>query len=240
MKKAFLLCLAILLATSVSSKKLRFLADVGAIGKIDLIAGAVGKVCGMWQDICGAFSTKFSSYIKSTELGKGFDYFYGSASISVTAGIRNDTAYETYSSRLVKRLKVPSEQQEAIADILADAQLADSQAWTSFDMLFDVDSKEKDKVKYASVLVNYNEKTGKYDAIATDLKADFTLAPDVTIIHESKSYVGGIFSKEKEYEVKKPKKLDEDQLQAIFQFFQIVSMKVLANIFGYKLQFPKL
>lgn len=240
MKKAILFCIAILLASSVSSKKLRLLADVSGVGKLDLISGAVGKVVGMWQNICGAFSTTSSSYIKSTELGKGFDYFAGSASVTCTVGIRNDDAYETYSQRLARRLKVPDDQKEYVTDILADAQLSDQQVWTSFDMLFDVNSTQNDKVKYATVLVNYNEKTGKYDAIATDLKADFKLTPDVLIIHESKSYAGGIFATEKDKRIKVPKNLDEEQLQAIFQFFQIVSLKVIANVFGYKVQFPKL
>lgn len=239
MKKAILFCIAILLA-SVSSKKLRLLGSVGSLGKLDLISGAVGKVVGMWGDICGAFGTTSSSYIKSTELGKGFDYFAGSASVTITAGIRNDEAYEKYSERLAKRLRVPEDQKEFILDILADAQLSDQQVWTSFDMLFDVNSTENDKVKYATVLANHNEETGKYDAIATDLKADFKLTPDVLIIHESKSYVGGIFSTEKDKRIKVPKNLDEDQLKAIFQFFQIVSLKVIAELFGYKVNFPKL
>lgn len=59
-------------------------------------------------------------------------------------------------------------------------------------------------------------------------------------IHESASYAGGIYGTEKDIEIKKPKNLSAEELEAIFKFFQIIGYKIMASAFGTKLEFPKL
>ena len=88
-------------------------------------------------------------------------------------------------------------------------------------------------------MINNNDEKHRIDAFYTDLRAHFKLAPDIVIVHESKSIAGGIFQSEKDVEVKRNKDLGEHELEAIFKFFPSVALRAITATFGFTVEFPK-
>lgn len=238
--KAIIICLAILSLLSVSDeKKIRFLpAGLGGMGGLGNACNIVDKICTMWKAICGAFATVKSSYLKEILIKDGFDHYSGTTTLQYSVGVKEDR-FENFALRLARKIGVPESFRKSLASVLLEAADMDTQVWSKFDMIFNNESPTNDQVKYANVLVN-REPDDSLDVLYSATVATFKLTPDVWIIHESAFYAGGIYGTEKDIEIKKPKNLTAEELEAIFKFFQIIGYKIMALAFGTKLEFPKL
>jgi hypothetical protein len=94
-------------------------------------------------------------------------------------------------------------------------------------VLFSVDA--GGDCKYICVMGQKNE-NGTTDWLVGDVKADFTLAPDVLVIKESKSVAWGLYKSETTKIVTVPKSLTEDQLTVLFKFFEICVFERFAEL----------
>ena len=238
--KAIIICLAILSLLSVSNeKKIRFLAaGLGGMGGLSNACNIVDKICLMWRSICGAFATVKSSYLKEILIKDGFDHYSGTTTLQYSVWVKEDK-FERFALRLAGKIGVPESYKKNLASVLLEAADMDTQVWSKFDIIFNNESPTNDQVKYANVLVS-READDSLDVLYSATVATFKLTPDIWIIHESASYAGGIYGTEKDIEIKRPKNLTADQLEAIFKFFQIIGYKIMALAFGTKLEFPKL
>ena len=135
-------------------------------------------------------------------------------------------------------MKLPQKYVDEVESLLDEAEYSEGAAWNEFDMLFDVDS-AKDSCKYCSIVINHREEDERFDVVYTDIQADFKLAPEIQVIHKSKSILGGIFSSEKDVEKIVPKNLTQNDLFMIFSFFQIISYKLILQQFGVIIDIPK-
>lgn len=200
----------------------------------------VNKIASTYKNVVDAFKTTKTSEIKETLIREGFTKFAGSAQVQVCKGIR-EKRYDHWMGSVLSRCQLGPKYLKNIKAILQEAQDMDENTWTSFDMLFDADTPTvKDQVKYVSIKINYIEETGKFDAFLTDIQAKFKLAPDIVIVHKAASYAGGIYANEKDVEVARPKTLQPHELEALFCFFQIVSLKILTQSLGIIVELPKL
>ena len=135
--------------------------------------------------------------------------------------------------------ETPSKYVDEVEALLDESEYSEEAAWNEFDMVFDVDS-VRDNCKFCSIIVNHREEDEKFDVVYTDIQAYFKLAPEIQVIHKSKSILGGIFSSEKDVEKIVPKNLTQNDLFMIFSFFQIISYKLILQQFGVIVDFPKL
>jgi hypothetical protein len=192
-----------------------------------------------WKKITDAFHTGRSTEIMEKLKGEGFEKFSQDAQVQVTTGIKEEY-FDRFTESLLKRIKVPEGRQDDIQGALEVARFADRQMWSAFNTLFNVD--DGGNVKFASIIVNRNEKNGKdvYDFVFTDLKSTFKLAPDVTVVNKKLVVLGGLWSDNEIVYEKTPKSFKPEDIEVIMNFFQIVTFKCFANHFGVKLEFPKL
>lgn len=197
------------------------------------------KVTNNWKQIVDTFKSGRSQEIMEKLKGKGFEYFSQDAQVQITTGIKEEY-FDKFVASLMKRIKVPEGRQDDIESAVEVARFADRQMWSAFNTLFNVD--EGGNVKFASVLINRNEKGGKdfFDFVFTDLKSTFKLAPDVTVVNKKLIVLGGIWSENEIVLEKHPKTFTPDDIEVVMSFFQIVTFKCFANHFGVKMEFPKL
>lgn len=192
-----------------------------------------------WKRVVDAFHTGRSTEIVEKLKGEGFEKFYQDAQVQITTGIKEEY-FDRFTEMLLSRIKVPEGRQDDIQGALEVARFADRQMWSAFNTLFNID--DGGNVKFASIIVNRNEKNGKdvYDFVFTDLKSTFKLAPDVTVVNKKLVVLGGLWSDNEIVYQKNPKTLTTDDIEVVMSFFQIITFKCFANNFGVKLEFPKL
>ena len=235
----FFVVLAIAIAAA-SCKSLRFLEAESMRNLVD-IQGAcniVSAVSDTYKKVVDAFKTGVQSSIVKTITKDGFSKFYGSGKTKVSKGVK-ETGWEKFTKNTLKNMKLPQKYVDEVESLLEEAEFSEGNAWNEFDMLFDVGS-VKDNCKFCSIIVNHREEDERFDVVYTDIQADFKLAPEIQVIHKSKSILGGIFSSEKDVERKVPKNLTQNDLTMIFSFFQIISYKLILQQFGVIVNFPKI
>lgn len=205
----------------------------------DTLFASFMKVTNNWKNIVDTFRSGRSQEIMEKLKGKGFEYFSQDAQVQITTGIREEY-FDKFIASLMKRIKVPEGRQDDIESAVEVARFADRQMWSAFNTLFNVD--DGGNVKFASVLINRNEKGGKdfFDFVFTDLKSTFKLAPDVTVVNKKLIVLGGIWSENEIVLEKHPKTFTPEDIEVVMSFFQIVTFKCFANHFGVKMEFPKL
>ena len=234
----FFVVLAIAIAAA-SCKSLRFLEAESMRNLVD-IQGAcniVSAVSDTYKKVVDAFKTGVQSSIVKTITKDGFDKFHGSGKTKVSKGVK-ETGWEKFTKNTLKNMKLPQKYVDEVESLLEEAEFSEGNAWNEFDMLFDVGS-VKDNCKFCSIIVNHREEDERFDVVYTDIQADFKLAPEIQVIHKSKSILGGIFSSEKDVERKVPKNLTQNDLTMIFSFFQIISYKLILQQFGVIIDIPK-
>ena len=236
----FFVVLAIAIAAA-SCKSLRFLEAESMRNPVD-IQGAcniVSAISDTYKKVVDAFKTGVKSSIVQTITKDGFGKFIGGGKSKVLKGIKEETGWDKFKKNTLKNMKLPQKYVDEVEALLDESEYSEGAAWNEFDMLFDVGS-VKDNCKFCSIVVNHREEDERFDVVYTDLQTDFKLAPDIQVIHKSKSILGGIFSSEKDVEKNVPKNLTQNDLTMIFSFFQIISYKLILQQFGVIVNFPKM
>ena len=236
----FFVVLAIAIAAA-SCKSLRFLEAESMRNLVD-IQGAcniVSAVSDTYKKVVDAFKTGVKSTVVKTVIKDGFEKFAGTGKTKVLKGIKEETGWDKFKKNTLKNMKLPQKYVDEVEAILDEAEYSEGAAWNEFDMLFAVDS-VKDNCKFCSIIVNHREEDERFDVVYTDIQSDFKLAPDIEVIHKSKSILGGIFSSEKDVERRVPKNLNQNELTMIFSFFQMISYKLILQQFGVIVNFPKM
>ena len=236
----FFVVLAIAIAAA-SCKSLRFLEAESMRNLVD-IQGAcniVSAISDTYKKVVDAFKTGVKSTVVKTVIKDGFEKFAGTGKTKVLKGIKEETGWDKFKKNTLKNMKLPQKYVDEVEALLDESEYSEGAAWNEFDMLFDVGS-VKDNCKFCSIVVNHREEDERFDVVYTDLQTDFKLAPDIQVIHKSKSILGGIFSSEKDVEKNVPKNLTQNDLTMIFSFFQMISYKLILQQFGVIVNFPKM
>ncbi|PAA65952.1 hypothetical protein BOX15_Mlig009159g1, partial [Macrostomum lignano] len=177
------------------------------------------------------FKTTSTSTIIKEVAGEGFSRYEQTAKTSVTIGINMDNLLGTYLRVLPRLINLNADVFQNVEDAIIIGSMAESQTWNDFDIAFNADRSSTSKVQFVDV-VCANRGDGKYNVIVVNVAQAFILAPNVQYIQNSKSYVGGIYSKttieRKEY----PRDLTEKDMEVLMAFFHITVFKRLAMQYG--------
>ena len=73
-----------------------------------------------------------------------------------------------------------------------------------------------------------------------DIEVDFELAPDLLLIHKTKSKLGGIWEKTADSIEHVPHALTSQEAIHLVQFFQIIATEKLAATLGLSVSYPPL
>jgi len=178
-------------------------------------------------ELQSAVQSSQSSEIIQRLSGRGFTSFKQSTNIQQVNGVMHQYL-DMFLDNIVGQLAVPPSLANDIKDILRVIEFADTNTWFFFRAIFSM--QRGAAVKHISVLSRHNQADDSFDFFIADIQASFDLAPDVLIIRESKSYLGGTFGSSTQRIKLIPRGIRQEDLEAIFAFFDIVTYQRFAEI----------
>ena len=100
----------------------------------------------------------------------------------------------------------------------------DYNVWKAFHTVFNQGTGED--CKFVSIMAHHNSKDNTIDILIADFKAGFKLAPNIAVIQESKSILGGIYSDSKVVFKDIPRGVTTEDIQTVFDFFILLLLKI--------------
>jgi len=185
--------------------------------------------------IVSAFKTTTSTTIKERINGVGFKKFEESAQYQKVTGLKEEFL-DKFLDHLAERFVVPENNRKDLKNVLEEIQWADSNEWQCFNIVFSTGA--GGQVKTAALMANHDDKNAKYNFVFTDITASFELGDDLLIINKSKSILGGIYSDSSDKIVHVPRNLTPEDIKTVMSFFQLVTMKNIADNLGIKVADP--
>jgi hypothetical protein len=217
-----------------SENQLVLLAEQEEDGFNKLIS-AFNKITNVWSHVVSLFKNSRSTELKDKLIREGFDKFDQTTQVQLIHGLTSE-GLNKFSDLLQRRLGLPEDKKEDVKNILLESAWMDSNIWANYDIAFSTG--EGGKVKYASVF-SHQDPSGKFFMVVCEIQSSFELAPDVLVITEKLSVLGGIFSDSKDRIEYKPKSLNAEDIKTVFSFFQLIAIKNVAAQFGIGLELPK-
>lgn len=202
---------------------------------MNFLSECMKKVQGAWDSLTGLFKNSRSEVVKEKLTIEGFSKFDETAQVQIVAGMKEE-GLESFFNLIELRLGVPEGKQSDVRMVLEETKFTDVNAWSCFDLAFSIENGSM--IKYASIMSSRGE-DGKYYFILTEIQSAFELAQNVVVMTKKLSVLGGIWSDNEDKIEFVPKNLTQDDIQTVFNFFQLVSFKQVANQFGITLNYPQ-
>ncbi len=98
--------------------------------------------------------------------------------------------------------------------------------WSQHDTTFNI--KDGGSSSHFTMFANNNQNTSKIDVLFLTMAEDFKLAPDIFVISQSHSYLGGLFSSTTLKFEKKPAAITDEELTFVSQFFLLLAYQEIA------------
>lgn len=187
-----------------------------------LIKTILAKIPEMKNDIM-----RNTSVVVDKIVNRGFTSFKEKASIQQINGVQ-DQYFAMFLNNLKTTINLPQKYEKDFESIMEVILYSTSNIWVVFDITFAINSGAE--CKYVCVMARHDEINKKTDWLVSDVAATFTLAPDVLIIQQKQSYLGGLFGSSQEKIVLKPASITKNQLNVVFEFFEVVSFERFAEI----------
>jgi len=156
----------------------------------------------------------------------GFTNFKQTADLELFKGV-DDRNLDGFLKYLKSLISLPDEYEKYFVENLSMILFSDFNEIVIFRVLFSVD--KGGDCKYICVMGQRNE-DGNTDWLVGDVKADFTLAPDILVIEKSTSGDLGLYKSYVKRPIRVPKSLSEDQLSVLFKFFEICVFERFAEL----------
>jgi hypothetical protein len=214
--------------------------SIRSLGIFDFMKSAtdmVGQVTNAWGGVVNAFKSSSSSTIKEQLAGKGFSKFLQDATFKITNGLQAQYL-DKYLDRLGQSLKIPADKNVDFKNTVEEIAWTDSSIWNLFNVVFDKD--KGGNCKYISLLAKRDETTDKYYFIIANIDSTFSLAPDVLIINNQKSSLGGLFSSNKDVQKNVPRSITQEDVQTVINFFFVCAFKTFSDALGLKVTPPSM
>lgn len=188
----------------------------------ELISNIMAKIPEMKADIL-----RNSSTIVDKIVNWGFTDFKETANMKQINGVQ-DQYFLMFLDNLKSTINLPSKYVQNFESTMEVILYSTSNIWIVFDVAFSVDSGAQ--CKYVCVMARHDDIGKKTDWLIADVAATFDLAPDVLIIQQKQSVLGGIFSSSQDKIVLKPASITKNQLNTIFEFFEVISFERFAEL----------
>ena len=122
-------------------------------------------------------------------------------------------------------IQIPDKYSSDFDNIIDWIKFFDSEYWSEHDVSW---SKGNDGTStHFTMYANNNQNTSKIDTLFLTLGEEFKLAPDVFVISESRSILGGIFSSTTLKFKHKPAAMNDEELTFVSQYFLLLAYQVL-------------
>ncbi len=163
----------------------------------------------------------------------GFTTFKQQADLELYRGV-DDSNLEPFLKYVKSMIALPDMYEEYFVENLSMVLYSDFNEIVIFRVLFSVD--KGGDCKYICVMGQRNDDGKTTDWLVGDVRAEFTLAPDVLVLEKSTSYAWGLYKKYETKVVSIPKSLTQDQLSVLFKFFEICVFERFAELLNIESQ----
>lgn len=202
-----------------------------ATDPFDYIENAIKGFCSAWQDIANSFKTVTSTSITRI-IRFGFTYFHELS--TVNRATVPSAQLQQFFNMLSPALNLPSSDPK-VQLMLFELDFSTNVTWDRDDFLFQ-DQNGHDQT--VMVLKNGDPTTGDGNFFIITIDAEFDVAPDLLLVHKHRSILGGIFESDKDSIEDVPHVLTLQESIALQDFFTIVAMGKVAEIYGIPFEWP--
>jgi len=194
--------------------------------KGDLLTSAIDNALGEWNKIVDTLKSSSKTSISQEIMNRGYKSFLNAGQVQKGDGLPEHLLGD-FISHLNERMKIPAERQKDFQDVLQEVQWFDQNTWVMWKVAFDMN--KKGQAKYVCVLSRHRPDDKKYDFLIADIEQSFQFAPDLFIMKQSKSILGGIWSSEKVKFKYVPHAASQQDIQFVFDYFTLVAFKRFAQ-----------
>ncbi|CAF1455951.1 unnamed protein product [Rotaria sordida] len=197
--------------------------------KIIALSQAVSAAAKAWKDIVSALQSSSSTTITRI-IRLGFTYFHQKSSTFKVIDIPANKVDE-FVNAIIFDYNLPSK-----GSFMLGLTYSDDFAWDRIEYLYSPAMNGT----YRSVTLFKNGDSTKNTAsfFIVDIDADWQLAPDLLLIRESKSILGGIWQETKESIQEVPHMLTMDEAVLLQQFFMVIALGNMAASLGVNATYP--
>ena len=174
---------------------------------------------------------KNTSTVIDRIVNRGFENFQQSASMEQYLGV-DDKYLDLFLASVKNDLELPKQFESVFDSTMRDVLYGDSNTWIGFDVVFSLNLGAT--CKFVCVLARHDEKVKKIDWLIANVRATFDLAPDLIIINQKRSVLGGLWGSETEKVMFSPAYITTQELKVVFEFFEIITIKRFAELLGVK------
>ena len=104
----------------------------------------------------------------------------------------------------------------------------ESNVWNMMRTIFNV--KEVSKANYFNIMSYINDE-GLYSLYIVEMNNNFEIAPDILIMKDSKSILGGMFGSSRERIERIPHAMTPEDLQQMLDYFDIIAFDRFIKLF---------
>jgi len=193
----------------------------------DLLSSAIDQVLAEWNKVVAALKSSESTSITQELMNRGFSSFLNAGQVQRGDGLPA-ADLGAFVQHLQERLQIPPERQTDFKDVLEELQWFDDNTWVMWKVAFDMN--HQGKAKYVCLLSRHRAAEQKYDFLIADIEQTFAFAPDLFIMREQKSVLGGIWSSDKVKFKYVPHPASQNDIEFVFDYFTLIAFKRFAQI----------
>jgi len=190
-----------------------------------MLNSIIGSVTGAWSSIVSAFKTSYSEQLDQTQFHRGWSKFKEQTKVFKGQGLHYSKAPEFFAD-IRKMISIPDKYSKDFDNIINFIQFFDKEFWSEHDTTFDI--KKGGQSSHFTMMANNNQNASTIDTLFITCAEQFKLAPDVFVITQSHSYLGGIFSSSTIKFDQRPAGLSTEDLQFVSQYFLLLAYQEIA------------
>lgn len=157
---------------------------------------------------------------------RGFTSFKEQADIEQHNGV-NDEYFNDFLDNLRSDLSLPANYDAQFKETMQVTLFSNSNVWVVFNIIFSINTGAD--CKFVCVMATHDSVNKKTDWLVANVGATFELAPNLLVVQTKHSYVFGAWSDSEEKIVLKPASLSQNNLDLVFEFFEVVSFQRFAE-----------
>jgi hypothetical protein len=163
---------------------------------------------------------------KVTDLG--FDTFTQNAQIESFKQLKG-SFFDRFADHVTSQLDVNPDLQPIVKGYLEQAQFAKANTWNMYRTMYSVHNSSD--ANYFCLMTNRNDQNN-FDVYMVQMSNSFKLEPDLLVIRNSTSELGGLFSDSTENVYKTPHTLTKNDLKTLLDYFDLISYNSFMKYFG--------
>jgi len=160
-------------------------------------------------------------------VNRGFTSFKEQAAFEQYNGVE-DAYFNQFLDNLKSEISLPAQYQAEFNNVMQVTLFSTSNVWVVFNIIFSV--QQGADCKFVCVMASHDATNQKTNWLIANVGATFELAPDLLVVQTKKSYLWGAWSDSNENIILKPAAITENQLNVIFEFFEVVAFQRFAEL----------